>query len=247
MPRVFLSPSTQEYNMYYDGSGSEEFYMNQLADLIEPNLTASGIEFTRNDPNQTVGGSVRQSNAGNYDFHLALHSNASGSANYGQQRGSDIYYYTNSSEGQFAAELIAEKFKDIYPNPEQVRALPITSLYELNNTIAPAVLVEVAYHDNTEDAEWIKGNLPEIAKALADATVEFLSGSITENTGQRTGTVTTQGGRLNIRSGPSLDENIIGQIPNGRTVNIISESGDWYRIRFNDIEGYVFGDYLREN
>ena len=41
MPKIFLSPSTQEYNEYYDGSGSEEYYMNLIADYMEPYLTAS--------------------------------------------------------------------------------------------------------------------------------------------------------------------------------------------------------------
>ena len=88
MPMLFLSPSTQEYNVYYDGSGSEEYYMNLIADYMEPYLTASGITFTRNNPSGSVGDSVRLSNAGDYALHLALHSNASGSANYGRQYGS---------------------------------------------------------------------------------------------------------------------------------------------------------------
>ncbi|PKM63157.1 MAG: peptidoglycan hydrolase [Firmicutes bacterium HGW-Firmicutes-21] len=247
MANVFLSPSTQEYNMYYDGSGSEEYYMNLIADFMEPYLTASGIEFTRNDPNQTVGGSVRQSNAGNYNFHLAIHSNAAGSANYGQQRGSDIYYYTTSSEGRRAADIAAREIRNIYPNPDMVRSLGSTSLYELNNTVAPAILVEVAYHDNPDDAEWIKNNLPGIARALARAVAEFLGVPFVEPTAPQTGTVVTQGGRLNIRNSPSLKGNIIGQIPNGQTLNIISRTDGWYLIRYNNTEGYVFGEYVRVN
>ena len=49
MPNVFLSPSTQEWNPYVNG-GSEEFYMNQIADRMEPYLRSSGISYTRNDP-----------------------------------------------------------------------------------------------------------------------------------------------------------------------------------------------------
>ncbi len=244
MPSVFLSPSTQEYNMYYDGSGSEEYYMNLITDFMEPYLNASGIEFTRNDPNQTVGGSVRQSNAGNYDFHLALHSNAAGSARYGQQRGSDVYYYSGSEQGRRAAELAVEQLKTIYPNPERVRALPTTSLYELNNTIAPAILVEVAYHDNPEDAEWIKNNLTNIARVLSQATAEYLGVRFAEPSAPQTGTVVTQGGRLNIRSSPSMQGSIIAQIPNGQTVEILSAEGEWYNIRYNSTEGYVFGQYI---
>ena len=54
MPSIYLSPSTQEYNLYYDGAGSEEYYMNLIADAMEPYLTASGIVFTRNTPDMTA-------------------------------------------------------------------------------------------------------------------------------------------------------------------------------------------------
>ena len=36
MPILYLSPSTQEGNAYVTGSGSEEYWMNQLADAMEP-------------------------------------------------------------------------------------------------------------------------------------------------------------------------------------------------------------------
>ena len=42
MPIIYLSPSTQESNMYVNG-GSEEEWMNRLADAMIPYLEASGI------------------------------------------------------------------------------------------------------------------------------------------------------------------------------------------------------------
>ena len=36
MPNLFLSPSVQEYNPYVNGLGSEEYYMNLIADAMEP-------------------------------------------------------------------------------------------------------------------------------------------------------------------------------------------------------------------
>ena len=42
MPKIYLSPSTQESNPYITGSGSEEYNMNRLADALEPYLYASG-------------------------------------------------------------------------------------------------------------------------------------------------------------------------------------------------------------
>ena len=53
------------------------------------------------------------------------------------------------------AEILAENFKKIYPDPSKVRAVPTTRLVELTKTNAPAVLMEIAYHDNPEDAAWI--------------------------------------------------------------------------------------------
>ena len=245
MPMLFLSPSTQEFNTYYDGSGSEEYYMNLIADYMEPYLTASGITFTRNNPQGTVGDSVRQSNAGDYALHLALHSNASGTANYGRQTGSDIYYYPTSVNGKRAADIIVKNLKRIYPNPEKVRALATTRLYELNNTRAPSVLVELAYHDNESDAEWIKNNLQLIAENLSQSVADYFGVTLVDPNPTQSGVVVTEGGRLNIRNAPNLNGTIIGQIPNGATVKIKGQSGDWYLVTYNGIEGYSYGPYIK--
>ena len=90
MPDLFLSPSVQQYNPYINGLGSEEYYMNLIADAMEPYLDASGITYTRNDPDDTLSQAIALSNAGSYDFHLALHSNASPANIAGQLRGPDI-------------------------------------------------------------------------------------------------------------------------------------------------------------
>lgn len=76
MPFLFLSPSTQEFNPYIT-EGNEEYWMNLLADRMEPYLHASGVNTVRNDPAAGAAGAIRLSNQGDYDFHLALHSNAS--------------------------------------------------------------------------------------------------------------------------------------------------------------------------
>ena len=44
MPMIYLSPSTQEWNEYVTGSGSEEYNMNLLADALEPYLRSNGIQ-----------------------------------------------------------------------------------------------------------------------------------------------------------------------------------------------------------
>lgn len=171
MPSIYLSPSTQEFNPYIIG-GNEEYYMNLIADAMEPYLYASGIDFTRNTPDMTAASSIAASNAGNYDLHLALHSNATAAGD-GRARGTDVYYYPTSVQGKRAAEIIANNLKLIYPNPELVKTVPTTSIGEVRRTRAPAVLIEYAYHDNYADATWIRDNIEAIAANTVVSLTDF--------------------------------------------------------------------------
>ena len=172
MPTLFLSPSLQEWN-YYNGGGNEEYYMNLIADEMIPYLTASGVTVVRNDISRDLRYAIAQSNMGNYGLHLALHSNASPDNLSGVLQGSDVYYYQTSVKGRRAAEIIANNLRDIYPYPEKVDVRATTKLAELKQTKAPAVLVEIAYHDNAEDARWIRNNIQAIARNLSISVCEY--------------------------------------------------------------------------
>lgn len=152
MPILYLSPSTQENNYYVSG-GTEEQYMNLLADKMVPYLDASGIRYVRNTPSMTAVSSIAASNAGTYDLHLALHSNAAPEGQYGTARGSIVFYYPGSAVGQQAAEIIADGLKEIYPIPNLVRAEGTTAIGEVRRVNAPSAFLELAYHDNTYDAD----------------------------------------------------------------------------------------------
>ncbi len=173
MPSLYLSPSLQEWNPYVDG-GNEEYYMNLIADAMEPYLRASGIDFKRNMPEMTLRQAIADSNSGNYDLHLAIHSNASGEGSAGKNRGVEVYYYPTSVKGQNFADILATNYSELYPDPEKVKTIPTTSLGELRLTRAPSALIEVAYHDNLDDARFIRANIKEIAKNLAKSVAETL-------------------------------------------------------------------------
>ena len=163
MPKILLSPSTQEWNQYVTG-GNEEEYMNLLADRMEPYLRSSGITYVRNDPSRNVVGAISDSNAGNFDVHLALHSNAAPERLAGKLRGIDIYFSPSSYDSERLATIIANNIKSIYPLPDKTRAVPTTSLGEVTQTRAVAVLCELGYHDNVEDVTWLKNNLEAISR-----------------------------------------------------------------------------------
>ncbi len=246
MKCIYLSPSVQQFNEYVNG-GNEEQYMNLIADSTARYLSEFDICYTRNSPEMTVGEIVAQSNSGDYALHLAIHSNAAPEGLYGEIRGSEVYYYPTSEKGSLLAQIIADNLKGIYPNPEDVSVRTTRSFAELRRTKAPSVLVEVAYHDNEEDANWIKENIDAIGQALAISVKEFLDliceCDLDENTDNR-GRVMTMGGNLNMRQEASLNSPVIDSIPNNTIVNVLDCDGKWYKISYNGKEGYVFKLYI---
>lgn len=60
-----------------------------------------------------------------------------------------------------------------------------------------------------------------------------------------TGTVNVP--ELNFRENPSTNSDTLGVLNNGTKVNIISEQGDWYKIKYNNQEGYVSKQYVKKD
>ena len=93
-----------------------------------------------------------------------------------------------------------------------------------------------------------------IAMLLPTLHVTVREGSVTisfdkqeQDDSGRTGTVTTQGGNLNVRTGPSTGYDIITQLINGSNVKVLGEKDGWYQIEIPARYGYVCGEYLRVN
>ena len=49
---------------------------------------------------------------------------------------------------------------------------------------------------------------------------------------------------LNIREAPSKDARIIGTLSDGKSVSVVTKTGDWYKINFDGKTGFVHSDYL---
>ena len=61
---------------------------------------------------------------------------------------------------------------------------------------------------------------------------------------RQTGTVTTCGGSLNVRTGAGLDNDAFTQLPDGAQVEVIGTEGEWVKVLLPEREGYVHSDYL---
>ncbi len=245
MPIIYLSPSTQEGNMYVTGSGSEEYNMNRLADAMVPYLISNGIQYRRNTPEMTAASSIRQANEGWYDFYLALHSNGAAPENYGNVRGIIAFYYPTSSSGQRAAELFARNLRDIYPLPNLVYTRATTSLGEVRDPRFPSVLLEIGYHDNYQDAVWVENHFTQIAQNLVLSLTEYFGLPFIWPIDPYDATVRVGSGTLNLRSRPDPNGTIIASMPNGAAVRVFGRWNGWGVVHFGELVGYAALEYLQ--
>ena len=95
-----------------------------------------------------------------------------------------------------------------------------------------------AQTEPTGSAEITGDDLSELISALFGS---MLGG--TEKSG-KTGTVTTNGGKLNVRTGAGLDNYAFAQLPNGTVVEVVGTDGDWYMVRLPEKIGYVYSGYM---
>ena len=245
MPSIYLAPSTQDFNPTVVGN-SEEYYMNRVADALEPWLRACGIRYRRNQVSMTTAQTIADSNAGDYDLHLALHSNAAPPSLSGQLRGSDLYYARGSGHGRRAAELLAQQLRKVYPVPGDVTVRATSSLGEVTKTKAPAVLLELAYHDNPADAAWIRDSVPQIAAAIARGLCRYFGIPVASPVPVRQGTVAVPRGTLNLRAAPDRQSRVLADLPRGAVLTVVGDGGHgWLAVEYQGRHGFVAGQYVQ--
>ena len=181
MASVYLSPSTQEHEPFVTGN-NEEYYMNLIADAMIPYLRASGIEFDRNNPGETIQQIIKNANSKYHDLYLALNMNSGVGNLAGKNRGVSVVHYTGSPGGSLAAEVFAKNLRTIYPIPDLVKVASDRLNPELRDTDAAALVIELGYRDNIADAEWVINNIDTIAKNLVVSIAEYLKVPFVEKT-----------------------------------------------------------------
>lgn len=93
-----------------------------------------------------------------------------------------------------------------------------------------------AQTEPTDSADITGDDLSELISALF--------GSIGTEKSGKTGIVTTNGGKLNVRTGAGLDNYAFTQLPNGTVVEVVGTDGDWYMVRLPEKIGYVYSGYM---
>ncbi len=180
-PIVYLSPSTQEHNKGIRGSGytNEEEVMNKITDVVEKQLKKNHVTVYRNKPTMTSKGSIYDSNKYDVDLHLAIHSNASPNSNKGRHSGVETWIYDETCiEAEKIAQKLQEAIMNIYYNRYGDRgvlySVDIGGLGETDpNKVTNGILMELAFHDNWNDAIWMVQNIEKIGLTIADTIIDY--------------------------------------------------------------------------
>lgn len=164
----YLSPSNQQENVGVGDYGSERDQMYLLIHEITPHLDRAGVSFHVPERTMQIAQRCRESNAMGVKFHFALHSNAGGS---GKARGPVAFYYSDA--GKVFCEKLINALLALGPeNNRWKNVLQWKELYELRMTNAPAVLLEVDFHDSESGVEYLMSRRGEIGEAIARCIIE---------------------------------------------------------------------------
>jgi N-acetylmuramoyl-L-alanine amidase len=175
---IYLSPSRQVYNLGIEGSDytNEMEIMNKVADVVEKVLIESGVKVLRNNPETFIKDWAKESNENNVDLHFAIHSNASADH---YKKGMEVWVHEETSKTYSLASLLMDNLYSIYHNkkdPTTYRGVKYAEGYiaEVNPEYVPfGILIEIAYHDNLEDAKWIMSNIESIGKNIANSILQY--------------------------------------------------------------------------
>lgn len=98
-----------------------------------------------------------------------------------------------------------------------------------------------------ENPKLLKYFLPTLHVTVTDTSVTITFKETEPEDPKQTGKVTTNGSNLRVRTGPSIDYEIISSLANGSEIEILEEEDGWYRIVFPAEYAWVCGQYVKLN
>ena len=103
------------------------------------------------------------------DLFVSLHSNAAGGSGWSSARGWSAYVYGAGGEREQAAQAILARVRETGTAVRSRSIVYDPSLYVLKHTVAPAVLIEHAFHTNENDVKNLRSDAWRASVAEAEA------------------------------------------------------------------------------
>ncbi len=172
MPRCYVSPSLQTWNIGFGDYGTEAARMSAIADVICRGLSRCKVESKRSNLSMTLQQAIYDSNAylggipNEQRMHVAPHSNSGGGV------GTEEWVYATGANAERAANCIYKYLAPLTPDPD--RGIKVNANFmELNSTDAPAVIIETDFHDNAVGAVFIAAHPVEIGEAMVHGICDY--------------------------------------------------------------------------
>lgn len=165
--KIYISPSSQTGNKYAVGNTTEAIQCRLIAEALVQALKRCGFE-AMTDLVGDMYKRVAQSNKWGASLHLPIHTNA-----YNKKvKGTRLFSYDQKGKGYQACKAIMAELAPITPGTsDSITAKP--ALYEIRNAHAPVAYIEVAFHDNPEEARWIIDSTQAIAEAICKGVCKY--------------------------------------------------------------------------
>lgn len=188
--------------------------------------------------NEQLATIVKKANAQKLDLFLSLHLNAGGGT------GAEVYTTNTSGAKQEAKKLI-----DTYCNRTgfKNRGHKYAEFYVLRHTVAPAMLIEMAFVDT--EADYKKWN-DLGAELIANAIVEGITGQVVQEKPVETPSTTSYTVKitadvLNVRAGAGTNYKVNTQVRKGEVYTIVGESNGWGKLKSG--AGWISLKYTSKN
>ena len=167
MRLIYLSPSSQEDNVYAAGNTTEAAQCRKIARAAHKALERCGFRSVCADYG-TMYTRVAESNQLKADLHVAIHTNAFNR----KVSGTRILCFDLAGAGYQAAKGVYDVLAPLTPGTsENISAHP--EIYEIKATKCPCVYIEVDFHDVQEVAQWLIDNTQKIGEAICQGICKY--------------------------------------------------------------------------
>ncbi len=172
---VYISPSNQSENVGYGDYGTEKERMEQLATSLLCWFNDNGVDAKLATLSKSLDDRIAESKKLGASIYIPLHSNGfDGTAT----RPFTIYTNGNKKSKSLADTIqtnLHSLYQQTFPNATMRPIAANTNGYDFkeirDSLISPAfgAYIEVAFHDNEGDANWIIKNIAKIAENIGES------------------------------------------------------------------------------
>lgn len=158
--KIYLSPSSQPANIYKVGNTNEQEQCRKIAAVARDALIRCGFEV-KAGLDGTMYTRVRESNNWGADAHIPIHTNAFD----GKLGGFRGFYYKANGEGHKLVKAIMDAVAPITPGTSD-GVKSYADLYEVKNSKGYCAYLELGFHDNATEAQYIIDHTQELGEAI---------------------------------------------------------------------------------